>query len=113
AWRATRPLRLVSDTARRILETGDLAARVPASAGSGELDLLVAQLNTLLDRNAAHVQVLRDTLDNLAHDLRTPLTRLRGTAELAMQDNGDPAEARGALADCVNESDRLLHLLET
>jgi len=113
AWRATRPLRLVSDTARRILETGDLAARVPGPAGSGELDALVRQLNTLLDRNAAHVQVLRDTLDNLAHDLRTPLTRLRGTAELAMQDNGDPAEARGALADCVNESDRLLHLLET
>jgi signal transduction histidine kinase len=113
AWRATRPLRLVSDTARRILETGDLAARVPGPAGSGELDLLVAQLNTLLDRNAVHVRVLRDTLDNLAHDLRTPLTRLRGTAELAMQDNGDPAEARGALADCVNQSDRLLHLLET
>ena len=113
AWRATRPLRLVSDTARRILETGDLAARVPGPAGSGELDALVRQLNTLLDRNASHVRVLRDTLDNLAHDLRTPLTRLRGTAELAMQDSGDPAEARGALADCVNESDRLLHLLET
>jgi len=113
AWRATRPLRLVSDTARKILETGDLAARVPGRPGSGELDMLVSQLNTLLDRNAAHVGVLRDTLDNLAHDLRTPLTRLRGTAELALQDNNDPAEARGALADCVNESDRLLHLLET
>jgi signal transduction histidine kinase len=113
AWRATRPLRLVSATARRILETGDLAARVPGSRGSGELDVLVSQLNTLLDRNATHVGVLRDTLDNLAHDLRTPLTRLRGTAELAMQDNNDPVEARAALADCVNESDRLLHLLET
>ncbi len=112
AWRATRPLRLVSDTARRILETGDLAARVPGPAGSDELARLVRQLNTLLDRNAAHVRVLRDTLDNLAHDLRTPLTRLRGVAELALQDGGDPAAARGALADCVNESDRLLHLLE-
>ena len=113
AWRATRPLRLVSETARRILETGDLAARVPDTVGSGELAVLVRQLNTLLDKNAVHVRVLRDTLDNLAHDLRTPLTRLRGTAELAMQDSGDPAEARAALADCVNESDRLLHVLET
>ena len=113
AWRATRPLRLVSETARRILETGDLAARVPGTVGSGELAVLVRQLNTLLDKNAVHVRVLRDTLDNLAHDLRTPLTRLRGTAELAMQDSGDPAEARAALADCVNESDRLLHVLET
>ena len=112
AWRATRPLREVSDTARRILEIGDFAARVPAPRGSGELAVLVRQLNTLLDKNAAHVRVLRETLDNLAHDLRTPLTRLRGTAELALQDAGDPAEARAALADCVNESDHVLHLLE-
>lgn len=112
AWRATRPLRAVSDTAKRIVQTGDFAARVPGPAGRGELAELVRQLNTLLDKNAAHVRVLRETLDNLAHDLRTPLTRLRGTAELALQDGGDPIEARGALADCVNESDRLLHLLE-
>jgi signal transduction histidine kinase len=113
AWRATRPLRAVSDTARRILETGDLDARVPGPEGTGELAVLVRQLNTLLTKNATHVRVLRETLDNLAHDLRTPLTRLRGTAELAMQDAGDPVEARAALADCVNESDRLLHVLET
>ena len=112
AWRATRPLRAVSQTARRIIETGDLAARMPDSNGSGELDVLVRQLNTLLDKNAAHVRVLRETLDNLAHDLRTPLTRLRGTAELALHDSGDPADARAALADCINEADRLRHLLE-
>jgi signal transduction histidine kinase len=112
AWRSTRPLRAVSDTARRILETGDLSARVPGESGRGELAELVRQINTLLDKNAAHVRVLRETLDNLAHDMRTPITRLRGTAELALQDAGDPAEARSALADCVDESDRLLHLLE-
>jgi signal transduction histidine kinase len=113
AWRATRPLRAVSDTTRQILETGDLDARVPVPVGKDELALLVRQLNTLLGRNATHVRVLRETLDNLAHDLRTPLTRLRGTAELALQDSEDPVEARTALADCVNESDRVLHLLET
>src|SRR5439155_19106186 len=107
-----RPLRAVSDTASRILATGDFSARVPGPDGTGELALLVRQLNTLLEKNATHVRVLRETLDNLAHDLRTPLTRLRGTAELAMQDAGDPTEARHALADCVNESDRVLHLLE-
>jgi signal transduction histidine kinase len=112
AWRATRPLREVSETAHRILETGDFEARVRAPHGSGELALLVRQLNTLLNKNATHVRVLRETLDNLAHDLRTPLARLRGTAELALQNAQDPAEAREALADCVNECDRVLHLLE-
>ncbi|HEY4299642.1 MAG TPA: HAMP domain-containing sensor histidine kinase [Candidatus Didemnitutus sp.] len=112
AWRATRPIRMLSQTATRILDQDDRSARVTGSFAAGELATLVRQFNTLLDRNATHVRVLRDTLDNLAHDLRTPLTRLRGTAELAMQDSGDPAEARAALAACVNESDRLLHLLE-
>jgi len=113
AWRATRPLRQVSMTAWRIIETGDLTARMPPPRGTGELSVLVHQLNTLLDKNAGHVRVLRETLDNLAHDLRTPLTRLRGTAELALRDDGNPNEARSALADCVDESDRVLHLLET
>ncbi|MGD1032301.1 MAG: HAMP domain-containing sensor histidine kinase [Opitutaceae bacterium] len=113
AWRSTRPLRLVSDTARRIVETGDFAARVPGASGSGELALLVRQFNTLLEKNSAHVRVLRETLDNLAHDLRTPLARLRGTAELALNQGGDPAEARSALADCVDETDRLLHVIES
>jgi len=111
-WRATRPLRQVAETARRILDEDDLSARVPAPGGSGELAMLARQLNTLLDRNATHVRVLRETLDDLAHDLRTPLTRLRGTAELALRDGGNPAEARTALADCVDETDRVLHLLE-
>jgi signal transduction histidine kinase len=112
AWRATGPLRAVAETAGRILATGDLAARVPGDAGRGELAELVRQLNTLLERNAVHVRGLSEMLDNLAHDLRTPLTRLRGAAELALQDGGDPAEARAALASCIEETDRLLHLLE-
>jgi signal transduction histidine kinase len=112
SWRATRPLREVASTARRIIREEDPAARIPEPGGSGELAVLARQLNTLLDKNAKHVRVLRETLDDIAHDLRTPLTRLRGTAELALRDGGNPAEARSALADCVDESDRVLHLLE-
>jgi signal transduction histidine kinase len=112
AWRATRPLREVAATARRILQEDDMSARIPAPGGSGELAVLARQLNTLLDKNATHVRILRETLDNLAHDMRTPLTRLRGTAEQALGDGGNPAEARSALASCIDETDRVLHLLE-
>jgi signal transduction histidine kinase len=112
SWRATRPLREVASTARRIIDEHDLSARIPALKGSGELAVLARQLNTLLDKNAEHIRVLRDTLDDLAHDMRTPLTRLRGMAELALRDGGNPADARSALADCVEETDRVQHLLE-
>jgi signal transduction histidine kinase len=113
AWRATRPLRQVTDTARRIVATGDLQARVPAPAGGGELGDLVRQFNTVLVQNAALIGAQRETLDNLAHDLRTPLARLRGTADLALQNQTDSAAAREALADCLEESERVLRLLET
>jgi signal transduction histidine kinase len=112
-WRVTRPIRQVSATARRILATGDLTARVPVPPGGGELGDLVTQLNTVLTQNANLIGAMRDTLDNLAHDLRTPLARLRGTADYALQRQADPATVREALADCMEESERVLLLLET
>jgi signal transduction histidine kinase len=112
-WRVTRPIRQVSETARRIVATGDLTARVPLPAGGGELADLVRQLNTVLTQNATLIGAMRETLDNLAHDLRTPLARLRGTADYALQGQADPAAVREALADCMEESERVLLLLET
>ena len=112
-WRVTRPIREVNATTRRIVATGDLTARVPAPPGGGELADLVLQLNTVLSQNAGLIGAMRETLDNLAHDLRTPLARLRGTADYALQAQGDPAALREALADCMEESERVLLLLET
>jgi len=113
SWRAIRPVRQVAATAREIIATGDLSQKVPASRRNDEVGELVEQFNTLLGRNHNLLRAMKDALDNVAHDVRTPLTRLRAGAEAALGAGDDPAAVREALADCVEETDRIRSLLDT
>jgi signal transduction histidine kinase len=119
-WLATEaavaPIRRLTDAAGQIVRTGRTDQRVTVSDLREDDDAIVELtrlFNAMLDKIEGLVTGMRAALDNVAHDLRTPLTRLRGTAELTLASPPDVERYREALADCVEESDRVLVMLNT
>lgn len=113
AGRALRPIRRLIAAVRRVLATGEMDARVPTRTGTGdELDELTALFNQMLEKNGALLGGMREALDNVAHDLRTPLTRLRSTAERTLAAPPGPAD-REAVSDALEETEKVLLLLDT
>ena len=112
---AIQPIRRLTRAVSRIISTGRTDERVPLSGhGTGDaIDELTRLFNAMLDKIEGLVTAMRGALDNVSHDLRTPLTRLRGTAEMALVSAPDGDRDRDALAECVEESDRVLVMLNT
>ena len=110
--RALRPIRRMITTVRST-EAGAFDARVTVRRTGDELDELGRLFNGMLDRIESLIRGMREALDTVAHDLRTPVARIRGAAELALQSADGTDAARHALAECVEESDQLLTMLNT
>ncbi len=112
SFRSLRPLRSMIATVRSI-QSGKIESRVPVNHSGDELDQLALLFNEMLEKIQNLIEGMRNSLDNVAHDLRTPITRLRAVAESALESDSDNAKCREALADCLEESDRILSLLNT
>ncbi|MCG2638527.1 ATPase [Bradyrhizobium sp. CCBAU 11434] len=97
----------MSGTAHRIM-IGDLSERLPVGRSGDELDRLAENLNAMLERIEALMSGLKEVSDNIAHDLKTPLTRLRNRAEEALAKSGCEADYRAALERTIEESDGLI-----
>ncbi len=113
ARRSLRPVRDLAGALRSVRETGQLTARVPAPQTGDELDELAAQFNALLETIEGLVNRMRSALDNIAHELRTPMTRLRGAAETALRSEANAETCKQALSDCLEEAEQTLIVLNT
>ena len=94
-------------SAQRIM-TGDLSGRLPTTGSGDELDRLAEHLNAMLERIEALMHGLKEVSDNIAHDLKTPLTRLRNRSEAALRAAQSESDYRAALETTIEESDGLI-----
>ncbi|MBU1341989.1 MAG: HAMP domain-containing protein [Proteobacteria bacterium] len=102
----------ITKTAENI--TGNtLEARVPGTGSKDELDHLVITFNSMLDRIEELVKSIREMSDNIAHDLKSPITRIRGFAELALVHEDNLEDYRNMASSTIEESDRLLDMINT
>jgi heavy metal sensor kinase len=106
------PIRQLIAAVRGIIRTGRINARVPVRSERDAIDELSALFNEMLDRITTLIRGMEHALDNVAHDLRTPMTRLRGVAERALQTD-DVHAHREALVTSLEESERILAMLDT
>ena len=109
ARRVLRRVDAMNASAQTIM-TGDLTQRLPLAGSNDELDRLAQNLNAMLERIAELMRGMKEVSDNIAHDLRTPLTRLRNGAEEALRSGSTPADYRAGLEKVIDESDGLIRV---
>ena len=111
--RTLKPIRNIIQTVQSI-GIGRMVARVQRTDTGDELDELGRLFNEMLDKISTLVIGMKESLDNVAHDLRTPMTRLRNIAEVALNKRDQDVNiCKQALAECIEESDRILKMLNT
>ena len=101
----------VTRTAQRISAGGTLQERVPVKPRSDEIDQLAVMFNQMLNRIEALMRGIKEMSDNIAHDLKSPVTRIRGLAEITLTTDGALNDYKSMAANTVEECDRLLDMI--
>ena len=104
-----RKVEAINQTSKNIME-GDLALRIPIDGTNDEFDHLAKNLNAMLDQNQRLMEGIRHVSDNVAHDLRTPLTRLRGILEQTANAKYSEEHRKENLERAIQEADNLLSI---
>ena len=102
-----RPIHRITESMTHIIESGAFESGAPpVKSAIAELDTLGRLFNVMTTKYADLIQAMRQTMDNVAHDFRTPLTRIRGASEMALKDNKLPEDLANTLADIIEDCDR-------
>ena len=101
----------INAQARRVVE-GDLSGRLPLTGSGDELDRLVVNFNAMLERIAVLMGGLKEVSDNVAHDLKTPLTRLRARAEQTLSFGDGVEDFREALEKVIEDADGMIRIFD-
>ena len=109
--RVLRRVDAMTETAHTIM-AGDLSGRLPVAGTGDELDRLAENLNAMLERIEALMRGLKEVSDNIAHDLKTPLTRLRNRCEQALRGAKRDTDYRATLESTIAESDELIRTFD-
>ncbi|MFQ5486368.1 MAG: ATP-binding protein, partial [Desulfobacterales bacterium] len=110
--RALAGVETVTDTAKRISE-GSLNERVPVKKRGDEIDQLAITFNQMLDRIQTLVVGIKEMSDNIAHDLKSPITRIRGMSEITLSTGASLKDHETTEASTIEECDRLLDMINT
>lgn len=112
ARRAVSGVEAITQTAQSV-SGGTLGKRVPVKTRGDEIDQLAMTFNQMLDRIQTLVTEIKEMSDNIAHDLRSPITRIRGIAEVTLTNGKSMGEYENMAASTIEECDRLLDMINT
>ncbi len=110
--KAMKPVKELINTIQQV-RNGSVGSRLKTLTTGDEFEELTKIFNAMLDRVETVIREMGDALDSLAHDVRTPLTRMRGTVESVLQQDASPKLLHEALQDCAEESERITAIITT